>query len=72
MVSSVFIGLTFASASDRDGVSVAKFDVKSDRGATSIEVRPTLGELLNDDATKTTSQPYGTLSNPSSTLIPTL
>mmetsp|Transcript_37605 Transcript_37605/g.65975 ORF Transcript_37605/g.65975 Transcript_37605/m.65975 type:complete len:1393 (-) Transcript_37605:32-4210(-) len=57
MASTVFIGLTFASASDRDGVAVAKFDVKSDRGSTSIEVRPTLGELLNDDATKTTSQP---------------
>lgn len=56
MVSSVFIGLTFASASDRDGVSVAKFDVKSDRGATSIEVRPTLGELLLDKA-KNMSQP---------------
>ncbi len=50
MASSVFIGLTFATATDRDGITVAKFDVKSDRGMTSIEVRPTLGELLNDEA----------------------
>ncbi len=56
MASTVFIGITFASATDRDGVTVAKFDVKSDRGTTSIEVRPTLGELLNDDVPKTTSQ----------------
>ena len=56
MASTVFIGLTFASATDRDGVTVAKFDVKSGRGTTSIEVRPTLGELLRDDAAKTTSQ----------------
>lgn len=57
MASIVFIGLTFASASDRDGVTVAKFDVKSDKGSTSIEVRPTLGELLNEEATKPMSQP---------------
>ena len=56
MVSTLFIGITFASATDRDGVTVAKFDVKSDRGTTSIEVRPTLGELLNDSATKILSQ----------------
>jgi len=56
MASAVIVGITFASASDRDGVAVAKFDVKSDRGTTSIEVRPTLGELLKDDASKTTSQ----------------
>jgi len=52
MASSLFIGLVFASATDRDGVTVAKFDVKSDRGNTSIEVRPTLGELLNDETCK--------------------
>lgn len=56
MVSTFFIGLTFASASDRDGASVAKFDVKSDRGTTSIEIRPTLGELLKDEPPKTKSQ----------------
>ncbi|KAL7544429.1 hypothetical protein ACHAWF_007809, partial [Thalassiosira exigua] len=49
MASTVFIGLTFSSASDRDGGMVAKFDVKSDRGTTSIEIRPTLGELLQDE-----------------------
>lgn len=52
MASSLFIGLVFASATDRDGITVAKFDVKSDRGNTSIEVRPTLGELLNDEKCK--------------------
>jgi len=56
MASTVFIGITFATATDRDGVAVAKFDVKSDRGTTSIEIRPTLGELLNDDETETMSQ----------------
>ena len=57
MASSLFIGLVFASATDRDGVTVAKFDVKSDRGNTSIEVRPTLGELLNDEPSKDMSLP---------------
>jgi hypothetical protein len=56
MASSLFIGLVFASATDRDGVTVAKFDVKSDRGNTSIEVRPTLGELLDDEPSKDMSQ----------------
>jgi hypothetical protein len=56
MASTAFIGLMFATATDRDGVTVAKFDVKSDRGMTSIEVRPTLGELLNDDASRDMSQ----------------
>ncbi len=56
MASTIFIGLAFASATDRDGVTVAKFDVKSDRGMTSIEVRPTLGELLSDDAPRDMSQ----------------
>ena len=56
MASTVFIGLTFATATDRDGVTVAKFDVKSDRGGTSIECRPTLGELLSDEAPRDMSQ----------------
>jgi hypothetical protein len=56
MASTVFIGLTFATATDRDGVTVAKFDVKSDRGMTSIEVRPTLGDLLTDDSPRDMSQ----------------
>lgn len=45
--SSIFIGITFESATDRDGVAVAKFDVKSDRGSTSIDIRPSIGELLD-------------------------
>lgn len=56
MASTVFIGLTFTTATDRDGVTVAKFDVKSDRGMTSIEVRPTLGELLCDDVPRDMSE----------------
>ena len=45
--STVFIGITFESVTDRDGVVMAKFDVKSDRGSTSIDVRPSLGEMLD-------------------------
>lgn len=45
--STVFIGITFESASDRDGVAMAKFDVKSDRGSTSIDIRPSIGEMLD-------------------------
>eukprot|EP00985_Skeletonema_marinoi_P021036 scaffold12689_cov97-Skeletonema_marinoi.AAC.2 len=43
----VFIGITFESVTDRDGVALAKFDVKSDRGSTSIEIRPSIGEMLD-------------------------
>jgi hypothetical protein len=46
-VSTVLLGITFSSPTDKDGVSVAKFDVKSDRGTTPIEIRPTLGEFLD-------------------------
>jgi len=44
---SIFIGLTFASATDRDGMVLAKFDIKSDRGSSPVEIRPSLGELLD-------------------------
>lgn len=50
-VSTLSLGISFGSSTDKDGVSVAKFDVKSDRGTTPIEIRPTLGEFL--DPTKT-------------------
>ena len=56
MASTLFIAITFASATDRDNISVAKFDIKSDHGTTSVEVRPTLGELLIDEGTKNMSQ----------------
>lgn len=55
-VSTVSLGITFASATDKYGVSVAKFDVKSDRGSTPIEIRPTLGEFLDATKTKSISQ----------------
>lgn len=45
-VSTVSLGIAFASATDKDGMSVAKFDVKTDRGTTPIEIRPSLGEFL--------------------------
>lgn len=45
-VSTVSLGISFASATDKDGMSVAKFDVKTDRGTTPIEIRPSLGEFL--------------------------
>ena len=53
----LFVGIAFESISDRDGGVVAKFDVKSDRGSTSIEIRPTIGEILNYDATNNMAQP---------------
>lgn len=55
-VSTVSLGITFASATDRDGLSVAKFDIKSDKGSTPIEIRPTLGEFLDATKTKSISQ----------------
>jgi hypothetical protein len=45
--STVFIGITFESATDRDGVALAKFDVKCGTTSTSIDVRPSLGEMLD-------------------------
>lgn len=54
--SRLFVGIAFESISDRDGGVVAKFDVKSDRGSTSIEIRPTIGEILNYDATDNMTQ----------------
>ena len=54
--SRLFVGIAFESISDRDGGVVAKFDVKSDRGSTSIEIRPTIGEILNYDATNNMTQ----------------
>jgi hypothetical protein len=55
-VSIFSLGIAFASATDRDGISVAKFDVKSDRGSTPVEIRPTLGEFLDATKTKSISQ----------------
>lgn len=60
MASTLFLGITFASVTDRDGITVAKFDVKSDRGTTSIEVRPTLGELLIDDSKSLSQSDFDT------------
>jgi hypothetical protein len=45
-MSAVVLGLDFASLSDKDGASMARFDIKSDRGSNSIDVRPPLGEIL--------------------------
>jgi hypothetical protein len=55
-VSALSLGIAFASATDKDGVTVAKFDVKSDRGTTPIEIRPTLGEFLDASKIKSISQ----------------
>ena len=43
-VSHATICLEFAHASDKDGALLAKFDVKCDRGATPIDIRPPLAE----------------------------
>ena len=46
-VANVVIGLEFASASNREGDLVAKFDIKtSTGGGIPIELKPTLGDLL--------------------------
>ena len=40
------VGIEFASASDRDGSLQAKFDIKFGSGATPVDIRPTLGDVL--------------------------
>jgi hypothetical protein len=40
------LGMTFASVSDREGSLQARFDLKSDRGSTALDLRPPLGELV--------------------------
>lgn len=40
------LGISFQSASDRDGALQARFDFKSDRGSTPVDIRPSLGDML--------------------------
>lgn len=40
------LGISFQSASDRDGSLQARFDFKSDRGNTPVDIRPSLGDML--------------------------
>lgn len=40
------LGVTFASVSDREGSLQARFDLKSDRATTALDLRPPLGELV--------------------------
>ena len=47
-VSFTTVGLEFAQASDKDGAILAKFDVKCDRGTTSIDICPPLAETLQE------------------------
>jgi len=46
-ISYSILTLQFASASDREDAISARFDVKSDRGSTSMTIRPPLGEMLS-------------------------
>jgi len=40
------LGISFQSASDRDGALQARFDFKSDRGNNPVDIRPSLGDML--------------------------
>lgn len=40
------LATSFQSASDRDGALQARFDFKSDRGSTPVDIRPSLGDML--------------------------
>lgn len=57
-ISTISLGIAFGSATDKDGVCVAKFDVKSDRGTTPIEIRPSLGEFLDPKKTSISQQDF--------------
>jgi hypothetical protein len=45
-MSTVMLGLDFASPSDRDDSFLARFDIKFNGGSIPVEVRPSLGQLL--------------------------
>lgn len=45
-MTTAILGLSFQSASDRDGALQARFDFKSDRGNTPVDIRPSLGDML--------------------------
>lgn len=40
------LGISFQSASDRDGALQARFDFKSDRGSSAVDIRPSIGYML--------------------------
>ena len=45
-MSNVMLGIDFASSSDRDDSLMARFDIKFNGGSTPVELRPSLGQLL--------------------------
>lgn len=45
-MTTAILGISFQSASDRDGALQARFDFKSDRGNTAVDIRPSLGDML--------------------------
>lgn len=45
-MTSATLGISFQSASDRDGALQARFDFKSDRGSTPVDIRPSIGDML--------------------------
>ena len=47
------LGISFQSSSDRDGALQARFDFKSDRGSTAVDIRPSLGDMLQPCRIKT-------------------
>lgn len=40
------LGMSFQTASDRDGALQARFDFKSDRSSSAVDIRPTIGDML--------------------------
>lgn len=40
------LGISFQTASDRDGALQARFDFKSDRGSSAVDIRPSIGYML--------------------------
>lgn len=45
-MSTATVGISFQSASDREGALQARLDIKSDRGSNAVDIKPPLGELL--------------------------
>ncbi len=60
-VSHAIVGLEFAHASDKEGATYAKFDVKCDRGTTTVDICPPLAELIQP--MEMTKEQFDTKSN---------
>lgn len=52
-MTTAILAISFQSSSDRDGALQARFDFKSDRGSTAVDIRPSLGNMLQPCRIKT-------------------